>query len=90
MPGLSGRDLALQLAADRPEMRVLYTSGYAEGITMRAGLERGVTFIAKPCLPNDLVQRVRETLDSTADPSFGELPLDDWMSTPGSVRSSSS
>jgi two-component system cell cycle sensor histidine kinase/response regulator CckA len=66
MPGLSGRDLALQLAADRPEMRVLYTSGYAEAVTMRAGLERGVPLLAKPFLPHDLVQRVRETLDSAA------------------------
>jgi two-component system cell cycle sensor histidine kinase/response regulator CckA len=88
MPGLSGRDLALQLAADRPEMRVLYTSGYVEAITMRAGLERGMTLLAKPFLPNDLVQRVRETLDSTAHPSFGELQLHDWMSSPASVRSS--
>jgi PAS domain S-box-containing protein len=82
MPGLSGRDLALQLAAERPEMLVLYTSGYAEAVTMRAGLEYGVPLLAKPFLPNDLVQRVRETLDSSAHPSVGKLPLGDWPFSP--------
>jgi PAS domain S-box-containing protein len=80
MPGLSGRDLALHLAAERSDMRVLYTSGYAESVTMRTGLERGVPLLAKPFLPHDLVQRVREILDSSAHQSVGDRPLDDWMS----------
>jgi CheY-like chemotaxis protein len=53
MPGLSGRDLAAQFAKERPEMRVLYTSGYAETITMQAGVDRGVPLLVKPFLPND-------------------------------------
>ena len=66
MPGVSGRDLALQLAAERPEMRVLYMSGYAEAVIMRAGLESGTPLLAKPFLPNELVLRVRETCDPRA------------------------
>ena len=68
MPGLSGRDLAVQLAKEWPEMRVLYTSGYAEPVTVRAGLERGVPVLSKPFLPIDLLQRVREALDVHAGP----------------------
>ena len=63
MPGVSGRDLALQLARERPEMRVLYMSGYAKAVTMRVGLESGTPLLTKPFLPKELVLRVRDTLD---------------------------
>jgi DNA-binding response OmpR family regulator len=93
MPGVSGRALASQFATERPEMRVLYTSGYAETVTMRAGLDRGVPLLAKPFLPGDLLQRVRETLDSPATPATGGLPLSatDLHHSPtiGSKRSAS-
>jgi PAS domain S-box-containing protein len=69
MPGLSGRDLALQLGTERPAIKVLYTSGYAEAITIRAGLTRGEPLLAKPFVSCDLVQRVRETLDSPPIPA---------------------
>jgi two-component system, cell cycle sensor histidine kinase and response regulator CckA len=85
MPGVSGRDLALQLAAERPNMRVLYTSGYAEAVTMRAGLAHGVPLLAKPFLPNELLRRVRESLDSPDSPealSLDERPLDLTWITP--------
>jgi signal transduction histidine kinase/CheY-like chemotaxis protein len=71
MPGLSGRDLASQFATERPEMRVLYTSGYAETITMRAGVDGDVPLLAKPFLPNDLVRVVRERLDSPTPRTTG-------------------
>jgi CheY-like chemotaxis protein len=64
MPGLSGSDLAAQFATERPAMRVLYTSGYAETITMRAGVEGNVPLLAKPFLPNDLVRLARDRLDA--------------------------
>jgi len=62
MPGLSGRDLAARLAADRPDVRVLYMSGYSEKMIIRAGLEHGLTLLPKPFLPADLLQRVGEML----------------------------
>jgi len=65
MPGLSGPDLVSQLAPERPGMRVLYTSGYAEPVTMRMGLQRDVPLLAKPFLPHELIQRVRQTLDDS-------------------------
>jgi PAS domain S-box-containing protein len=61
MPGLSGRDLATRLTLERPDVRVLYTSGYSETVMMRAGFEPGLTLLAKPFLPVDLLGRVRDT-----------------------------
>jgi hypothetical protein len=39
MPGLSGGELAARVSIDRPEIRVLYTSGYTENVMIRAGFE---------------------------------------------------
>jgi PAS domain S-box-containing protein len=64
MPGMSGRSLALRLAAVRPEMRAIYMSGYTdEAITRHGVLEPGVTYVQKPFSPDALVRKVREVLD---------------------------
>ena len=65
MPGLSGRDLATRLTFERPDVRVLYTSGYTENVMMRAGFEPGLTLLAKPFLPADLLRKVRDTFETT-------------------------
>jgi two-component system, cell cycle sensor histidine kinase and response regulator CckA len=65
MPGLSGRDLAARLSLERPDVRVLYTSGYAENVMVRAGFEDGLRLLAKPFLPVDLLRKVRETFGTT-------------------------
>jgi DNA-binding response OmpR family regulator len=44
---------------------------------MRAGLEHGVPLLAKPFLPTELLQRVRESLDSPPAVPLDERPLDD-------------
>jgi signal transduction histidine kinase/CheY-like chemotaxis protein len=62
MPGLSGRDLAARLTVERPDVRVLYTSGYSEDVMMRAGFEHGLNLLPKPFLPVDLLRKVRETM----------------------------
>jgi two-component system cell cycle sensor histidine kinase/response regulator CckA len=63
MPGLSGPALAARLRMERSNMRVLYTSGYADKVTAHAGVERGVHVLGKPFLPLDLLRRVRGALD---------------------------
>jgi two-component system, cell cycle sensor histidine kinase and response regulator CckA len=65
MPGLSGRDLAVRLTEERPNIRVLYTSGYTENVMIRAGFNNGLTLLAKPFLPGDLLRKVKETLATT-------------------------
>jgi CheY-like chemotaxis protein len=64
MPGMSGSELAAQLVAERPGLRVLYISGYPEDAIARHGvLQPGRSFLQKPFPPGVLLQTVREILD---------------------------
>ena len=65
MPQMSGRDLAEQLTALRPEMKVLYMSGYTDDAIVHHGvLEEGTAFIGKPFSIDGLTRKLRETLDA--------------------------
>jgi response regulator RpfG family c-di-GMP phosphodiesterase len=63
MPNGNGRELAEHLSARRPQMKVLYTSGYtSETIARRGLLDAGTAFLHKPFRPDDLARKVREVL----------------------------
>jgi PAS domain S-box-containing protein len=65
MPGISGRELAAQLAARRPGLRVVYMSGYPGDTAARGGaLAQGSAFLQKPFEPDALARKVREALDA--------------------------
>ena len=65
MPQLNGRQVAESLRAKRPEMRVLYLSGYTDTAAARQGLmEPGAEFLQKPFSTDSLIRRVREVLDA--------------------------
>jgi PAS domain S-box-containing protein len=64
MPQMSGRELAQHFARTRPDMRVLFMSGYTDTAIVRHGvLETGTAFISKPFTPDALAAKVREVLD---------------------------
>jgi CheY-like chemotaxis protein len=68
MPGISGRQLAEQLVAERPDVRVIFTSGYTDDETVRHGVREAETaFLQKPFSPEELGRRIREVLDATRD-----------------------
>jgi CheY-like chemotaxis protein len=64
MPGLSGRNAAEQIRAARPEMDLLFISGYtSEAIEKHGVLEPGAKFLTKPFRTEELLHKVRDVLD---------------------------
>jgi len=65
MPQTSGPELAKRLGILRPEMKVLYMSGYAEnGIVHHGVLQEDASFLQKPFDRKSLARKVRKVLDS--------------------------
>ena len=63
LPKGSGREVAEELAAFRPGMKVLFMSGHTDNVITHHGvLEPGIEFIQKPFAPAELGKRVREVL----------------------------
>ena len=65
MPEMGAGELVDQLVSSRPELKVLYISGYTNDEVMRRGISRTeAPFIQKPFTSEDLMGKVREVLDS--------------------------
>jgi len=63
--GLNGRQLATEALKRRPELKVLYTSGYTENAIVHHGrLDAGVLLLPKPYLSSDLARMIRTALAS--------------------------
>ena len=69
MPGMNGRELAQRVSEIRPNIRVLYMSGYTENAIGHNGtLDAGITLLQKPFTLHALKAKVREVLDQTTLP----------------------
>ncbi|HUK64802.1 MAG TPA: response regulator, partial [Dongiaceae bacterium] len=67
MPEMNGVAMAEQATMLRPQMRVLYVSGYTDRAILRQGLlAPGTAFLQKPFTAETLAQKVREVLDARA------------------------
>jgi two-component system cell cycle sensor histidine kinase/response regulator CckA len=65
MPDVGGPSLAAKICEVRPEIKVLFCSGYTEGAIAHHGvLDAGVALLAKPFTPDSLARKVRDVLDA--------------------------
>ena len=65
MPQMGGKELADRLKSLRPEIRVLFTSGYTDDAIVHQGvLDAGIAFLPKPFTSTSLARKVREVLNS--------------------------
>lgn len=65
MPGMNGKELADEMVKLFPDIKVLFISGYTgKRIVTHEILSRGLSFLAKPFSPLELLQKIRKILDS--------------------------
>lgn len=65
MPEMNGKELAAKIKETKPELKILFMSGYTgEEMRTRGVLESGTNFIQKPFTPDLLIQKVLEVLNS--------------------------
>jgi CheY-like chemotaxis protein len=70
LPGMSGRVLVDKAVALRPDLKVLFTTGYSRNAIVHQGrLDAGVQLISKPFTYDQLAARVRDTLDLPPSPA---------------------
>jgi CheY-like chemotaxis protein len=64
MPRLNGIELTAQLRRTRPELRVLFMSGYSDYAIVRNGLlSDRTTYLQKPFTPEELLRKLRSVID---------------------------
>ena len=65
MPQMSGAELVAKIRLIKPEIKVLYMSGYTENIIVHQGvLKEGIHFLQKPFSMNVFAKKVREAIES--------------------------
>jgi PAS domain S-box-containing protein len=69
LPLMGGKELAEQLLARRPDVKVVFMSGYAEQAALHQGLiDPSQAFLTKPFTPEILVRKLRDVLDAGQGP----------------------
>ncbi len=68
MPKMNGKEAYDEIRRMRPDIKVIFASGYASETIMQKGLlDHGIPLISKPVSPRQLVQKIRSVLDETSE-----------------------
>jgi PAS domain S-box-containing protein len=62
MPGMNGMELSLKIHETRPDLPVLFISGYTDDPGIRLGVPDGLPFLSKPFQPDDLLKKVTDAI----------------------------
>ncbi len=63
--GISGRELATRLRTEKPSLPIILTSGYSHEVARQGlSLQKGEIFLQKPARPKELLETVRNSLDT--------------------------
>lgn len=74
LPGMSGPEMAEQMKRGRPELKVLFASGYSDHALLRRGaLARGAAFVSKPFDTDTLLSRVSDLVTSASKSGTSSL-----------------
>ena len=74
MPQMNGREVSERLLLMRPDVKVIYMSGYTDDAVLRHGVvANGVNFLPKPFTPGAVVRTVRKTLDGQQVKTAGTI-----------------
>ncbi len=64
MPRKNGKEVYDEVRTVRPDIKILFTSGYTRDILSQKGIhDPGFNFVAKPLSPHELLQKIQEILD---------------------------
>lgn len=69
MPGKGGKEVYDEIRRERPDVKIIFTSGYTADVISKKGIfDHGVGFISKPVAPTELLKKVRAALDGDMRP----------------------
>ena len=64
MPGRNGKEVYKEIRRSKPNVKVLFASGYTGDVVLSKGVrDQAINYISKPLTPNELLKKVREVLD---------------------------